>query len=269
MLHNDKLWIFFLVILLAGGCAKKETPNDEIPHEELVPEITEADHSSSAIKETSADNLAQLLNEKVGITLKRNPPIYDRIEYVDRNVTELYFFKVAITRIEGLGQLKFLDTIVFDKVSDLNNLLFLTEIPHLKRLFIEYVTQNIDWSFIEQLPDLEVLHVIFYRQPTINIDLKNNKHLEYIGFTTGFLETFPMLLNMPNSLKYLDLEGNDITSLPSDFDIYNHTTIFLGINPFKKDATTPSNITLEFDTRVLEQKYLMPTNIPYISGPGD
>jgi hypothetical protein len=58
MLRNDKLWIVFLVILLAGGCAKKETPNDEIPYEELVPESEAVHYSLPVIPETSTDNSA-------------------------------------------------------------------------------------------------------------------------------------------------------------------------------------------------------------------
>lgn len=134
----------------------------------------------------------------------------------------------------------------------------MTEVPHLRRLFIDSQLQYIDWGFIEDLPNLEVLYVNFYRQPTVSINLKNNKHLEYIGFTTGILDIFPKLYSVPNSLKYLNLEGNNITSLPEDFDKFNHATVILSINPFEKDSTTPGNVTIEFAPFGFGHNYYIP-----------
>jgi hypothetical protein len=72
----------------------------------------------------------------------------------------------------------------------------------------------------------------------------------------GRLEAFPVLHNVPGSLKYLNLFDNKITSLPADFKAYSNATVFLGVNPFVIDTAAPSNI-VEYEQ--LEQKY----NPPY------
>jgi Leucine-rich repeat (LRR) protein len=258
----------------------------------VKPEINNSvEHEDKPIEAIIPDRPAE--TAKVGITLKYTSSKYDRIVYVDQNAAELEFFKVSIIGIEGLSQLKFLETIVFNKASDLHDYSFLTDVPQLKRLFIDWVTKNVDWSFIEQLPELEVLYVESYhlyengsyRQPAISIDLRNNKHLEYIGFKGGLLETFPVLLNIPDSLIYLNLESNKITSLPTDFmpnsikylnliinrietipldlNAFKNAIIFLQSNPVKADATLPGNIVME--SEVYEEKYRIPYNIRSIS----
>jgi hypothetical protein len=284
MKRISRLWYVLLAVLLLSCCEKKDGLPEQIQpeataqenpaiSESVEPEIQRGESAQVEEKppETTANaHPAEVI--KVGITLRYDPSIptiYDRIVYVDQSVTELYFLKTSIAGIDGLSQLKFLETIVFDKVSYIADFSFLTEVPHLKRLFISSNIQNIDWSFIGQLPVLEVLHVASYRQPEISIDLKNNKRLEYIGFESGILETFPTLLNVSNSLKYLNLQGNRITSLPTDVGTYSHATVLLAINPFKADAATPGNITEEFAHTVLEQNYRLPTNIPYITDAGD
>jgi hypothetical protein len=266
---NTKLWLYFLVIILIGGCQKKQGILTQTQTDAYTSDNSET-HEGLGGEEQSNEDI--IINEpteeiKVGITLRLDPSFYDdKVVYVNRSVPGLKFFKIHLISIEGLGQLEFLETVIFGYISKLSDLTFLEEIPHLKRLFIDYGSQNIDWSFIGQLPDLEVLHINYYDQPTINIDLKNNEHLEYVGFTLGSLEMFPTLLNMPNSLKYINLESNKITSLPSEFEVPSYTTVLMGINPFKKDETTPNNVTVEFYSKVLEQKYLEPSNLPYING---
>jgi hypothetical protein len=199
---------------------------------------------------------------KVGITLKLDPSMSDdRVVYVNQSVTGLILFKLHLIAVEGLGQLESLETVVFGNIAKLSDLSFLAETPRLKRLFTNFIDESIDWSFIEQLPDLEVLHIETYRKPTVSIDLKNNKRLEYIGFKSGALESFPTLLNIPDSLRYINLENNKIVSLPLDFETFSHLTIFMDMNPFKKDITTPDNVTVEFSERVLEQKYISPLDL--------
>lgn len=258
-------------MLLMNGCVRE---NDQSAQAQTVYDVfitknpeahEEAGYEEKIQGELIHDEFAEVI--KIGITLKRNPSIYDKIEYVDSNVTALEFFKCAIVGIEGLGQLEFLDTIVFSKSADLEDFSFLKEIPQLRRLFIDYNNNNIDWSFIEQLPNLEVLSIGSYYQPTVSIDLKNNERLEYI-MLSGALEIFPDLLNVPDSLKYLNLEGNKIATLPSDIEKYSHTTVILSINPFEKNETIPDNITVEFADRILGRTYSMPDDdgsITYIS----
>ena len=285
MVCNIKLCGIFMIMIFMNGCEKKaELPvqmqtatfvtENSVGNESVGPEEDTQEKlvNDWPIVQTQEElNLDEFAEEtQVRLTVRRLSPFREDsidYEYVDRNITELEFFKCSLIGLEGLGQLKFLDTIVFDKCSDLRDFSFLAEVPQLRRLFIENNTGlNIDWNFVKQLPNLEVLYVDSSRQPSINIDLKNNENLEYIGFTGGVLDTFPTLFNVPSSLKYLNLESNRITSLPSNFDIYNHITVFLGINPFRKDATTPSNITTDFFSGISEQKYRLPTSItPRIS----
>jgi Leucine-rich repeat (LRR) protein len=271
MIRISKFLFIFLIAIITNSCINKdELPaqkqEDAFVHENpLIHEIVENEEKINDV--IPHDEPAK--ETKVGITLKYNEPKNDRIVYVDRNITEIKFFKVAIiAEIKGLDQLRHLDTIVLSK-SYLDNLSFLTEVPRLKRLFIESDIQNVDWSLIEQLPGLEVLYIEKCNLPTISIDLKNNKHLEYLGFSYGILEKFPTLHNIPDSLKYLNLQSNKITSLPSDFVLYKHATIFLKINPFEQDASTPSNITMEWESNILEKKYYPPINMPFISDLGD
>jgi len=262
MKYSIILWVL-LFLILTNGCERKENN-----YKSVYPNINVSDNLvTNDIGHENIFNDMNTVETEVGITLLFDPSIYNRIVYVDRNVTGLYFSTSAVIGINGLEQLKFLDTIVFNRVSNLNDFSFLEQLPQIKRIFIDYQTQNINWSFIEKLPNLEVLSVSSYRQSIISIDLKNNKNIEYIEFTSGILKAFPTLLNIPDSLLYLNLEGNNITSLPKDFDKYHSTTIILSINPFEKDNTTPSNVTLEFASEIiLDQKYYIPTNMQYIRG---
>jgi len=263
---NKKLWLCFLLVMLMSGCKKKEDIFNQTQPDVYEYNNSETHKDIGHDEQTDEDIIYDVPTEeaKVGIRLKSDMPDYDGVVYVNRGVTELKFYKLQITDIEGLEQLEFLETVVFGFVRILSDFTFLSKIPHLKKLFIDYNKQIVDWSFIGQLPNLEVLHINYYSQPTISIDLKNNECLEYIGFTSGDIETFPALLNIPNSLKYINLEINKITSLPTDLEIPSHTTIFMGMNPFKEDATTPANVTVEFSEKTMEQKYNEPLDIQYI-----
>ena len=288
MFNKGKLWHILMILVLIVGCEKKEHPieiqtdSSTVPIAEKSPRI-ESSQSTPKIfteyesieHEENSQNVLILEEPKEGTQIKlilKRPLLSrreERIEYVDQNASMLKFFKCTISGIEGLGQLESLDTIIFDRVSGLDNLFFLADVPHLKRLFIEYIAENIDWRFVEQLPNLQVLYVESYFQPTISIDLINNRNLEYIGFSSGVLESFPAIYNVPISLKYLNLEGNKIAYLPFANNMPSQTTILLGINPFVKDEKTPANVMVEFADRIIqEEKYRIPLSIPFISDVG-
>jgi len=237
-MYKRKQLCILVIWGLMLGCGKKDQPI-EIEADSISVSVIDkplAVESSQLAPENSMEYLsieldqkplkASVLGEpKVGPQVKlifKRPQFSrreERIEYVDQNLSMLKFLKCTITGIEGLEQLKSLDTIILDRVSSLDNLFFLSEILNLKRLFIEYITENIDWGFVEQLPNLQVLYVESYFQPTISINLINNKNLEYLGFSSGVLEAFPSIYNVPVSLKYINLEGNKISSLPSSIDM--------------------------------------------------
>ena len=246
--------------LFAIGC-ERETQN-------AVPTQTDAiTPEYSVANETMPEEFAQEVvpgETEVSLTLIKTSPSANRTVYVDRYVTGLTFASTPLIGIEGLEQLEFLETIVFDRLTNLNDASFLAQVPQLKNLFFsDTAGWEMEWSFIEQLPNLEVLHVDGSRSSNISIDLRNNRRLEFIGFMFSRLETFPVLLNVPDTLIYLSLEGNRIVALPDDFDtIPSTTTVILSFNPFEITEATPSNVTTEdFVILVTEERFREPEYI--------
>jgi len=256
LLPGKKLWIIFVALLFFNGCERKENTPSATPVSASSTENQISDEKLvdiGVIYSVPADIIMSRL------TIIREFPQNNKIVYVDSNVRELHFLKIAIEKIEGLEQLQFLDTIVFNLVSSLTDLSFLADAPQLKRLFIESSSHILDWNFVESLPNLEVLYVASNRPPKIEVDFKNNNYLEYIRFSHAGLETFPEFRNIPASLRYLVLEGNRIRTLPNDFNVSDSTTVFLGLNQFIVTVDTPTNINTEPSFRViLEIKYLLP-----------
>jgi len=273
MVRSYILFAFLFILFLVTGCERRDSDpaqmqtiiDNSIEQVNELPEKPSLDIQSKPQQEKTV--LGNLADERtVGIKLRYASPINDRVIYVDRNVTSLYFHKVFILGIEGLCQLESLDTIAFNGVFELYDFSFLTQIPRLRRLFIAITTQTkIDWGFVEHLPYLETLSVFAYSQPAINIDLKNNNRLMYLGLTSGDLEVFPVLFNLPESLRYLNLEGNRITSLPYDFNRFGHVTVIMSLNPVTKDETIQPNVTTEFAWRVVGHEFNMPDRVPWIS----
>jgi len=215
-MKKSKFLIVFLFALFAIGC-ERETQN-------VVPTQTDAapPPEYSVANETTPEKIAQEVvpgETEVSLTLIKTSPSANRTVFVDRYVTGLTFASTPLIGIEGLEQLEFLETIVFSRLTNLNDASFLAQVPQLKNLFFsDTAGWEMEWSFIEQLPNLEVLHVDGSRSSSISIDLRNNRYLEFIGFMFSRLETFPVLLNVPDTLRYLSLEGNRIVTLSDDFD---------------------------------------------------
>jgi hypothetical protein len=173
-----------------------------------------------------------LFSLQVALTLKTTRG--DKIQYVDANITRLHYIKDYTIRIEGLNQLKSLEVVVFDMMGFMDDFSFLKDAPWIKAVFIrgQYDSYT-DLSFVEHLPGLEILFIGGGRETSITLDLKNNQSLEYLALEYMELESFPVLENMPRTLKYLNLSGNKIRFLPRDYHLYKNTVLFLMMNPYE------------------------------------
>jgi len=270
MHYKKNLLVIFFIVLLTNGCEKKnEIPVQAQADGYISGEFEIYDNNDTEKKDVEAlqhiESMEKpvvdtsLINstQTVELILKSIPD--DHVLNVDQNVTILYFFKDGTISIEGLGKLPFLETLVFEKMAFITDYSFLSEVPNLKRLFITGSAYAInDMSFIEQLPNLEVFHIVNYYQSAIKLDLRHNNNLEYIGFRDGSLEMFPDLLNIPDTLKYLNFQGNKILSLPLDYDKYEHLKIFFRNNPYERNGNSPDNLIFDADFTILEEKYRLP-----------
>ena len=128
---------------------------------------------------------------------------------------------INIEGLEKLEQLKSVQIIVSPQISDFS---FLSRCPSLEKVLIT-LSRVTSISFIHEMPELKVL--ILERSddwesdaglPFIynEIDLGTNKKLEYIAFTYCALRIFPHFTNVPTTLKYLNLTGNDIEITKND-----------------------------------------------------
>ena len=257
-------FIIFLILIIIGCERKTESPSmiqteflNSVNPTVFERSTKEVNLQIETVSNISTDDI------KIELVLRREPLLNDITVHVDRDTTELYFYKTIIFGIDGMEQLDQVETIVFHNVSHLSDFSFLSEVSSLRNLYIISLIYEIDWSFIQELSDLEVLIIEAYRQATINIDLINNRNLEYIGISHSSLESFPLLHNEPNSLKYLNLQSNRITSLPIDLNIPFNATVLLRLNPYEKDLTTPENFTMESVSRVIsEERFRTPSTIP-------
>jgi Leucine-rich repeat (LRR) protein len=189
--------------------------------------------------------------QQVALTLKTDQG--DQLQYVDADVTELSFVKNGITGIGGLSQLKHLESIAIGMNPFIEDFSFLKDAPGLKTVIIGENYTYTDLSFVKYLPNLEILFVSTTREKEIKLDLVNNKHLEYIAFRHGKLESIPELLNIPDTLRYLNLEGNNIKRLPVYFCKYKNIRIFMDINPYEDEMH--DNLIFERAGGILEKKY--------------
>ncbi len=126
----------------------------------------------------------------------------------DRNISEINITKIIhkIKTIEGLSKFKNLKklSINFSDLRD-TDFSFLKEIKNLKILSLSFATlRNID--FINDIPSL----IVFSCIETMDIEkldiinLKNNKNLEYMGIYIDEMQDLPEIINIPESLKYVD-----------------------------------------------------------------
>ncbi|ULQ58796.1 hypothetical protein K7I13_09575 [Brucepastera parasyntrophica] len=174
---------------------------------------------------------------------------------VDSNTKELVFRKPSkVTEIRGLGKSKKLETLVFDMTAFLHDFSFLTDVPGLKKLVIVSIIPE-NWDFLKDLKKLEILSLRGYPKKTIILDLQYNTVLEYLEFYSGTLDTYPDLLNVPDSLQYLNLSYTYITDIPQDKEsVTGYTTI---IYPNKLKRTVEGKFIFKKAEAVLPEKYII------------
>jgi Leucine-rich repeat (LRR) protein len=193
-----------------------------------------------------------VFSQQVALTLETTKG--NETQYVDAGITELSYVKNYITRIEGLDQLKQLQSIILDKTAFIEDYSFLRDAHGLRKLVIVGVASEIDLSFIKYLPDLEMIVIFGNIGKGVKLDLSYNSRLEYLAFCNGSLESFPEILNVPPTLRYLNLINNKIRFLPANYRDYENVKILLRNNLYEGEKS--NNITFDWAEDVLERKYL-------------
>jgi hypothetical protein len=176
------------------------------------------------------------------------------VKYIDVDIDRLFFQKSNIKQINGLDKLKKLETIIFDMTAFITDFSFLKDTVHLKNLFFVNAHPD-DWSFLEDLPYLEKLYIISCSNMNMQLNLANNVHLEYLEIKYSNLETFPELIHIPPSLKYLNLSNNTIRTIPKFYMTQSDFLIFLyqnKVSPFVNDF-----IFFDSPEKILPEKYIV------------
>ena len=139
---------------------------------------------------------------------------------VDENISELVLSKTVheITQIDGIEKLTKLRKLKI-QFSDLTNITsdFWKSIDNVEILEIGFGTIE-DLSFLELLPNL----ISFSLNETIkvkkdcNLNLKNNKKIEYIELHGINDMAYPLVISPPKSLKTIDIRGSSFNSENKD-----------------------------------------------------
>ena len=138
----------------------------------------------------------------------------------DSDITEIHFSKIMpqIQDIEGLSQFVNLNKLHIS-FSDLRQMefSFLKEIRNLQVFELSF-TKISNLDFIKNLPML----IAFSSNETMlienfsELDLSNNKHIEFIEIHGAKLINLPKLHNVPESLKYVSFYGTEIENIELD-----------------------------------------------------
>ncbi|MFC1821843.1 hypothetical protein ACFL9T_03990 [Thermodesulfobacteriota bacterium] len=171
---------------------------------------------------------------------------------VDDRVKEISFFKDYTEQIIGLEKLQNLKKITFDKTAFIKNFNFIAMHRGIEILVIADCTIS-DFEFITKLEKLKILVLDSCVANFDRLDLINNQKLEFIGITNSKLEHFPRMKNIPQSLLYLNLSFNRISSLSIDngSELANLSAIIIDGNPIDKVLSRFSN-----SVEILPEKYL-------------
>jgi len=132
---------------------------------------------------------------------------------VPSEVKSLRFWFWYIQDIDGLKQLKNLESIVFNFIGDESDFSFLSGVP-LKRLVIENASIA-NLTFISKVPSLEVIVISRCSiKDTRPIDLSINKKLKLVSLENCWnLKRIPFLGRFPESLEYFWIQYNKIETL--------------------------------------------------------
>lgn len=175
------------------------------------------------------------------------------IRSIDSNIEKLYFAKpLYITDIKGLDKLTKLKTIIFHNTSFLTRADFLSDCPWIEIIIFDGSPIQ-DFTFIKKLSKLKVLVASTCDIKTISVDLINNAQLEYLDFSYNSLKDYPALSNIPKTLKYLNLIGNQIGKPVAE--IYpENLLILMRYNSIKGDSF--SQVSYAYPSVILPEKYI-------------
>ena len=175
------------------------------------------------------------------------------IRSIDPNIEKLYFAKpLYITDIKGLDKLTKLKTIIFHNTAFLTRTDFLSDCPWIEIIIFDGAPIQ-DCTFIKKLSKLKVLVASTCDIKTISVDLINNTQLEYLDFSYNSLKDYPKLSNIPKTLKYLNLIGNQIDKQIAE--IYpENLLILMRYNSIKEDSS--SQVSCAYPSVILPEKYI-------------
>jgi hypothetical protein len=138
------------------------------------------------------------------------------VHQVPRDIKSLRVDYEYFSTIQGLDKLKSLETLVIGFNLDTSNYSFLSGL-HLKRLVVsESNIENL--RFLSSVLSLEAVYMDYCSLNDFSpVDLSNNKKLKLIEFESWWnLQNFPFKYSLPQSLQFLWLPYNKISSLDSD-----------------------------------------------------
>ena len=151
-----------------------------------------------------------------------------------------------VVDIRGLEYLENLKALKFIHVSQILSYDFIAELDHIEVLIISYGrVLNVD--FLAKLPKLKILSLEICGDwetgglPFLDVplDLSQNESLEYLGFELCGLSRLPSLVNVPKSLRFLDLSYNEMTIDIDDIEANPYLTAL--------ETVFVSGITLELE----------------------
>jgi hypothetical protein len=199
---------------------------------------------------------ANLISEEIAIVAHGADGVAETLSHIDVEAEEVTIHItdpsfspdnpiVDIEGLEKLEQLKSVKIVVSPQIADFS---FLSRCSSIEKVLIT-LSRVTSISFIYKLPELGVLALERSDDweselglPFINdeIDLSGNTKLEYIAFKYCELQVFPHFTNVPATLKYLDLTGNDIKISKNDLHKLEELTHvpFIFIEEHKMDTST-------------------------------
>jgi Leucine-rich repeat (LRR) protein len=157
--------------------------------------------------------------EIVGNTNRISILVNDEIQTL--TLTKTKSMVPNLIRINGLNdliKLKILD-LSFTNMSDKTDFSFLAEAKNIEELRMGFVTiPNFDFiSYMHKIRRIIAYDFIDVINMDYVIDLKNNPNIERLDLGTTKLSKIPEIKNQPDTFKYLNLVGNDLSDIPMFF----------------------------------------------------
>lgn len=179
--------------------------------------------TQNGFTDTSADSLIQL-----SITYKdgsKEEKAYDKYD------KKILFYKTNINRIEGLNQFNQIEELIFRYTAFITDFSFLENLNNVKILVLDMVEID-DLSFLSTMKELQ--GIIIQNSRFEICPLKLGSKLEYLEFSNCSLLEIPNLVDVPCSIKIINLAYNNINSIDTPAINGNIDYIMTG-NPVKSN----------------------------------